>query len=324
MNKIWLPLLLIFFSSIDCFSLIDNHHKYFLRWVTTSTQFPIKLHHETNGSEIFKWFKYYDHAWIDNLPKHLFKSEQTATTNSLEILSYDKINHQQLDHYESRLINDIDEVQNHTTEAVHSYDIAPESDSYKYYSYDESLVRVYTLAHLNTFDMMVLKNEATINISCVVTLLLPLGQNDAHTKYLNEQIMNRMSLNLQMPSEKDSDDEIVGNFINHKNKRSAEWIKHMKKLDIKHRARRSFNFERYLLEIEISYGPLTIFRTDQDDELTENLTCTLGLVNIDGKQVFKRVLLKKVQQEDAAMHLKVNMLILALLVYISLAFCRNY
>lgn len=268
----------------------SNYNKYNLKWISSTSEFPINFTHKTNG-EFHRWFKYIDNVWVDKLPKYMYKSELTEVAHTLSIFGFDNYNYQQLDHYESRMLKKQDEdVLDHTNEDI-------------LLNYDDENYLVFTLGALKSHEMPIIKTDKIIKVSCVVTLVMPNGETIEQNRYFQNQLQNSVNLDLKVPSDKINDNEV--------NELQPDLNANERKRRSVVRKKRALNEDRYLIEIELTDGPLILYKTNHDDELEENVTCSLVLTNFDGSIAYNNVITKIVQQdENGTCNLEINLILI--------------
>ena len=236
-----------------------TYANFHLKWIYEGYLFPLQLEKriETQSTNDFKWYKYSEKVYIDDINEQSqeYLTLNTKNTTKLSILEYNFTTHEQLSSYEPKLNNDL----------MHDY--TPISHDYTYDFFSENLTDIFTLVYMKSHILVLNRFEETTDVSCVVKVMMPIN-----TEFINEKNFNLLQKFLYI--------KIVFKETRppglHKSNRDKRKRKQQK------RFKRRINPKRKLpttfIEVELKEGPFTV---NTKDFKTNNVTCTLGLIDYD-------------------------------------------
>ena len=252
-------------------SLINNLHaskinndftlaNFHLKWVYDGYLLPLQLEKKiqpTTTNTDFKWFKYSEKVFLDDISdqsEEYFVSKTHEFTR-LSILEYNFTTHEQLSSYEPKLIDDL----------MHDY--KPISQDYAYDFGSENLTDIFTLAYMKSHDLVLNRMGDKTEVSCLVKVMLPI--ND---EFINEKNYNLLQKYLYI--------RIAFKETNRK-RMSRKYPDRGRKTSPK-RFKRKTSPKRVIpstfIEVELKEGP---FIVSTQDFKSNNVTCTLGLIDYD-------------------------------------------
>jgi hypothetical protein len=258
-----ISLLLLLVSKCLC-------QNYFLKWVTDETKYPIIFNHKIDFPNLYGWYKYSNQEYIENLQSNAYnmKINEANGTNTLKINTYDLKTNDQLDHYKLQLKTpkDIDYLDD------------PVSDST-----DEF---IYSLGYVKNFRIEVHEEKDYINSTCFLNVIIPLGISDEHMDFLKDQIQENVDL--------------VSNF--HDDEYYDDIEKTSNRNIVVVRKRRS-SFDRYVMEVQYNSPSIIVYGINKDNDLYENVTCHLLLIDYDGS-IYKKTIFKMLKAANSSSGLK--------------------
>lgn len=270
---------------------------YLLKYLTPYTEYPTRLIDYNDASDSStKWFKFGSDCYIDELDK----SDKYFTTEydsngaiNLLILSYDRKTNFLLDHYEPK---------NPNSKAKSKAEKKPGNEVYDDGDYDDAHGRsIYTIAYLNTFELIVNEMENDMSeIMCKANVLVPNGLVAEHNDILQERIEETAFLKLKMPDRH--------KFMNHKtlNKEIVNDLgktvrvdssKRNNSVEVKAQAKTNMSknsFEPTLIEIEIYDGPFYVYPENLLENSTVTISCQLILKDFDKSHAFDSAIYKTI------------------------------
>lgn len=249
---------------------------YHLKWVYNDYSLPIWLEKNTTNNYEYKWYKYSENLFIDDLDvfQQQYLTSQTADQTKLSILEYNFTTHEQLSSYEPKLV-----------EFINNPDALLEN-------YDDSQTDIFTLVYMKSHELIVNKqNDNKIEVSCSVKVMLPI--ND---EYINDRNYNLIQkfLYIRMMLKDNANKEYSSQAVKKADKNHHHHNKHPNRPHTRSK-REEMGIERNIpttfIEVELREGPYSIF----PDAASTNVSCTLGLIDFDDSIPYENLIFKVIQ-----------------------------
>jgi hypothetical protein len=291
----------------------SSPRRFHLKWVYDAYPLPIFLEKPIRLDADYKWFKYTENKYIDELNDHAseYLYSQTRDKTKMYILAYDARSHKQLSSYEPKPI------------AVR---LGPDATDNNVETKITDVRDIYTLAFLKTHEISVDTQTRAdrVELSCSALVYLPLNENDYYNQENYKLIQKSVSMNMRMTS----DDEPGQIWLD---EGAAAHSKHNKHKHREHlppgrRRRRSVLHmeienkskggklksgqpsplplsapEHGYIEITLREGPIVINKLTRDDQFrSENVTCSLSLLDFDNSINYENTVYKIVDNRGGS------------------------
>jgi len=259
----------MFFLFLLIVTIEANMISYHLKWVTDDFPFPIVFTKDLDQKIGYKWLKYSDNLFIDELTdstQYLFTQNKNKTI--LYLLSYNSQTHDELSTYE------------------------PVLSQYSFRKPDYNYVfnrNIFTLAYVKSHSLTLQRSASGYDVSCAVTILLPI--NEKHINEKNYDLVQKyIDLKIMMVGKKDK----------YKSKITKKHIINADNGFTDSRIRVKRNTASKFVELTFTEGPIIFFNNEiREYKSADIFICKMSLLESGNIIVYEKNLTKSIYDSNA-------------------------
>jgi hypothetical protein len=243
-----------------------NGISYHLKWVTDDFPFPIIFTADLQQKKDYKWLKYRDNLFIDELKdssQYLFTESKNKAI--LYLLSYSSQGHNELSTYEP---------------VLREYSFRKPDERYTFNR------NIFTLAYVKSHSLTIQKSANSYDVSCAVTILLPLNDRSINEKNY-ELIQKYIDLKIMMVDKKDrKKSKVIKKRTTGRNTESS-------------RIRTKRNMENKFIQLTLTEGPIIFFNNEiREYKNADIFICRMSLLETGNIVSYEKNLTKSIYDSN--------------------------